>query len=235
MNTRWKTFWSTYRFEGTVSEELLFEQVGRTINGKPVSREEFDLSVRFIAESLELAPDDVLFEYCCGNGLISYELAPKVQQVIAVDFSDHLVQGARQFRQRENIRYHVGDALQPLEVWLGDEKPRKFLMANALAYFNPVEFDQIVGQVIAAAAPGSVRFLLTAIPDGDRKWNFYDTPQRRQRHVAHLAQGSDTNDGLGRWWTQDEVHAVAQRHGLSAHIVPEPGAMSHYRMAALLR
>jgi SAM-dependent methyltransferase len=234
MSDTWKEFWSTYRFEGKISEDLLFEQVGRTVNGRPVPRAELDLSVRFMRESLALAAEDVLFEYCCGNGLISYELASEVRQVIAVDFSEHLIQAARQFRQRPNIAYMVGDALQPLGGWLQQEAPRKFLMANALAYFDPADLDRILRQMLVAAPPGEVRFLLTAIPDAERKWNFYDTPERRRRHEAHLAQGGGTNDGMGRWWTEDEIREVARRHGLAASIVPEPGSASHYRMAALL-
>lgn len=235
MSDAWKKFWSTYRFSGTIHEDLLYEQVGRTLNGRPIPPGELELSVRFIRESLGLTPDDVVLELCCGNGLVSHEIAPSVRRVIAIDFSDHLIQAARQFRQHPNVVYGTGDALLPLHEWLQGEVPGKFLMANALAYFDPQEFDRILRHVIAVAPSTGLRFLLTAIPDADRKWNFYDTPERRQRHEEHVAGGGSTNDGMGRWWTEAEIHEVVRRHGLTASIVPEPGAMSHYRMAALVR
>jgi SAM-dependent methyltransferase len=231
MKNTWKEFWSTYRFDGRISEDLLFEQVGRTSNGKPLPGEEFELCVDFMGRSLQLSPTDLLFEYCCGNGLFTYELGASVRKIVAVDFSDHLIHAARQFRQRDNISYFVGNALEPLSTWLAQDKPAKFLMANALAYFDPEEFGQLLQSLCTTVAPGSFLFLLTGIPDADRKWNFYDTPERRERHIK---SDSITNDGMGRWWTRDELRVAAEAHGLSAHIIPEPGAMSHYRMAVLL-
>jgi cyclopropane fatty-acyl-phospholipid synthase-like methyltransferase len=235
MSDSWKEFWSTYRFSGTIREDLLYEQVGRTLNGRPIPAGELELSVRFIRESLAVDHEDVVLEFCCGNGIISYELAGSVKRVIAIDFSDHLIKAAQQFRQHPNVVYSVGDALLPLQEWLEEEAPRKFLMANALAYFDPAELDRILHNVTAVAPREGLRFLLTAIPDADRKWNFYDTPERRRRHEEHVASGGHTNDGVGRWWTEAEIHEVVRRHGLTASIVPEPGAMSHYRMAALVR
>ena len=143
MSDSWKEFWSTYRFSGTIREDLLYEQVGRTLNGRPIPAGELELSVRFIRESLALDHEDVVLELCCGNGLISYELAGNVKRVIAIDFSDHLIQAAQQFRQHPNVVYGIGDALLPLQEWLQGEAPRKFLMANALAYFDPEDFDRI--------------------------------------------------------------------------------------------
>lgn len=236
MSKPWKTFWQTYRFDGSISEDRLFEQVGRTVDGMPVPRADFDLAIQAIAEALDLQHDDCLFEYCCGNGLVTFELAQKVRQVIAVDFSEHLLAAAMRFHQRPNVRYCLGDALQPLSDWLAaEERPNKFLMANSLSYLEPAEFDKLLSNLCSAVGIGSFQFLLTAIPDADMKWNFYNTPERRERHIENLSSGSATRDGMGRWWTREEIARLAKRHGLSASIGTEPGTASHYRMSALLR
>jgi SAM-dependent methyltransferase len=234
MSKLWKDFWTTYRYDGTLSEERLFEQVGRTVNGKPIAPEAFALTGQQASDLLELGPDDVLFEYCCGNGLVTFELAQSVREVVAVDFTEHLIAGATQFRQRKNIRYVVGDALEPLEQWLNGARPNKFLMAAALQHFEPAGLDRILANICKVAAPGTFRFLLTSIPNDARKWTFYDTPQRKERYLANVAAGSVTNDGLGRWWTGDEISAIAVRHGLAVEIIEEPAALGSYRMSALL-
>jgi hypothetical protein len=230
----WKSFWSKYRHAGTVSEDTLFQQVGRTVNGEPIAPEDFAATVAQVEADLGLGPDDVLFEYCCGNGLVTHALAARVRRVIGVDFMEHLVEAARRFRAAPNIEYHVGDALQPITPWLGGEVPNRYLMASALQHFDLAGLDTILGHLCAVAAPGTFRFLLTGIPDDARKWNFYDTPGRRERYTANVAAGDVLNDGLGRWWTREEIAAIAQRHGLRAEVMPEPAAINNYRMAALL-
>jgi SAM-dependent methyltransferase len=230
----WKSFWSKYRHAGTVSEDTLFQQVGRTVNGEPIAPQDFAATIAQIEQALQLGPDDVLFEYCCGNGLVTHELARRVRHVVGVDFMEHLVEAARRFRAAPNIRYHVGDALQPIAPWLDGAVPDRFLMASALQHFEPAGLDTILANLCAVAKPGTFRFLLTGIPDDARKWNFYDTAERRARHEANVAAGDVLNDGLGRWWTQAEIAAIAQRHGLHAEVSPEPTEICNYRMAALL-
>jgi SAM-dependent methyltransferase len=229
----WKRFWSEFRREGDRDGTALFQQVGRTVNGQPMPTAEFEAAVAHIASTLALGPDDALYEYCCGNGLVTYELAARAGKVVATDFMEHLVDSAREFRHRDNIRYGVADALKPLTGQLGDPPPRKFLMASALAHFDPADLDAILGHVCAAVPAGPLEFLLTGIPDAARKWNFYDTPERRERHLANLAGGNVLNDGIGRWWTPAELIELGHRHNLVARIEPEPAHVCTYRMEVL--
>ena len=235
MSEKWKDYWSRYRNQGGIAEDTLFEQVGRTIHGAPISPAEFAATIDQIAGGLELEPGHFVFEYCCGNGLVSLELARHVRRVVGTDFTAHLVEAAQRFRSAGNVHYHVADALEPIAPFLDGEVPDRFLMASALAHFDPDDLDRILRNVLAVAPAGSFRFLLTGIPDQSRKWNFYDTPERRARHEANLAQADPINDGIGRWWTAQEIEALARRHGLTAEVTPEPAAICNYRMSALLR
>jgi SAM-dependent methyltransferase len=235
MSEKWKQYYSRYRNEGGPTEDTLFQQVGRTINGAPISAAEFMATVEQIAGGLEIEPGHFVFEYCCGNGLVSLELARHVRRVVGTDFSAHLIEAAQRFRSAGNVRYHVADALDPIAPFLDGEVPDRFLMASALAHFDPDDLDRLLGQLLAVAKPGGFRFLITGIPDHSRKWNFYDTPERRARHEANLAQADPINDGMGRWWTAQEIEDLARKHGLSAEVVPEPVAICNYRMSALLK
>ena len=230
----WKAFWSTYRNADPLSEDTLFQQVGRTINGQPIPPQDFAATIAQIEAELDLGPEHVVFEYCCGNGLVSFELARRVRRVIGVDFMEHLIEAARRFRAAPNVDYHVGDALQPIDPWIADAVPDRYLMASALQHFEPEGLDTILAHLCTVATPGTFRFLLTGIPDDARKWNFYDTDERRARYTSNVAAGDTLNDGLGRWWTQFEIEDIARRHGLTARFAPEPAAINNYRMAALL-
>lgn len=232
MSTLWKSFWDKYRYDGVVSDETLFEQVGRTVNGRPVDALDFGRSIEFVVQTLRLQPDDVVVEYCCGNGLVTYEIGRLVREVFAFDFSEHLVDAARRFRQRENIQYWIADAFEPLPAEIRNRSPKKCLMSFALGHFDAEGLDRILANLYPA--PGPQLFLFTGIPDMDKQASFYNTPERQARFRELSARGDVINDGIGKWWDRSEITAVAARHGLQARYFDEPGPSNQFRMAVLL-
>ena len=234
MQSEWKTFFEGYRRRPVESDADLFVQVGRTVNGEPISEAEFQQDVQRVVDKLRLEPTDILFEHCCGNGLVSFELASRVRHVIGVDFTEHLIEAARQRRQRPNIEYHVGNALEPLERFTGSQRPTKYLMSFALAHFTPDELGVMLEHILAVNRHDTFLFLITGVPDVDSKWNFYDTPERKARHLENQQRGDRINDGIGRWWSSREIAEVASRHGLTAETEPERLGPKNYRMDALI-
>ena len=234
MNLSWKAFWDTYRYHGSISRDTLFEQVGRTINGRPVEPAEFALSIQFVEDKLALQADDVLVEYCCGNGLVSHELAKRVRQVYAFDFTEHLVESARKFRNSDNIEYRLADARAPLPDSLALRGPNKFLMAFALGHFQPDELDQILGNLKELVPSGPIRFLITGVPDAEKQADFYNTAERKARYLEQEAMGDIVKDGIGRWWTCSEIESIAARYRFSTQSFQEPGGTNHFRMAVLM-
>lgn len=242
MSKRWHSFWESYRNADAQSEDDLFLQVGKTVARQPIPHEVFDSMVERIIARLEIGREDRLLDMCCGNGLVSYELARVAGHVTGIDFADHLIRAAVQFKSSPNIDYRVGDVTLPISQLLGDafgqigvgDLPRKFLMNDALAYFDPGTLATILGNVRDVCGDGPFRFLLTGVPNEALKWNFYDTPERRMRHKENVRAGDDTNDGLGRWWDAGEVEAICARQGLEVHIENQPDGISNYRMDVLI-
>lgn len=236
MSKQWQQFWGGYRNDKARSEEDLFIQVGKTVARRPIPREMFQYMVRRIVASLQLGQDDHVLDMCCGNGLISFELASVAQQVTGVDFAEHLIGTAQTFKSRPNIRYRVGDVTLPLTDLVGNTAriPNKLLMNDALAYFEPEALAVIVGNVSRGLEGGAFRFLLTGIPNDELKWNFYDTPERKRRYQENLLAGDGTNDGLGRWWTVAEIETVAAAQGVRVWVENQPEGISNYRMDALI-
>ena len=94
----WYKFWQKYRLVEINNENDLLYQVGRTINKKPISKEESDLYVQDIKNKLKLNGNDVLLDLACGNGIITYELSNYVKKVIGVDFSNPLIANAKKYK-----------------------------------------------------------------------------------------------------------------------------------------
>jgi SAM-dependent methyltransferase len=233
VSERWKSFWEAYRLGDVETEADLFAQVGRTVDGAPITPAQFERTIRRICEKLELESSDTLFDYCCGNGLVTHAVAARVRRIIAIDFTERLIEVARGRRQAPNVEYHVGDALEPIAPLVGRDRPAKYLMCGALSFFDPAELSTILGHVLEVSDPGRFRFFLTGIPDADRKWNFFDTPERRAAHLNE--QRGEAPTGIGRWWSGHEIAEVAEAHGLTAEVEPEPGELNDYRLDALIR
>ena len=62
MKKNWKAFWQNYRNIAIKSKDDLLYQVGKTIDGKVISEEQFDLDVKEIVDRLELNKKDIVLD-----------------------------------------------------------------------------------------------------------------------------------------------------------------------------
>jgi cyclopropane fatty-acyl-phospholipid synthase-like methyltransferase len=191
--------------------------------------------VESIVAELQLSREDHLLDLCCGNGLVSYELASHVARLTGIDFVERNIRTAQKRKCKENTTYVLGDARTTLSTLIGEGAfPNKCLMNGSLAYFGPAELDTILNNILRHLAGRSFRFLLTAIPRFDLKWNFYNTPERVARHLENEKRPDNTNDGVGRWWKAEEIEEVGSRHGLHVIVTNQPPNLSNFRMDALV-
>ncbi len=231
----WQAFWSNYGPEHAVTEEDLFKQVAQTRNKRPISKELFKRTLDHIVDRLKLSSSEHLVDLCCGNGLVSYELASHVAYVTGIDFVPRNINTATQLKSKKNVCYVLGDVTAPLAGLIGvNTFPDKFLMNGSLAYFEPTEFGNILKNIVTHMAGRPFLFLLTSIPCSDLKWNFYDTPERVARHLINEKHPGNTNDGVGRWWKHSEIQDICFRHGLHVEVTNQPADLSNFRMDALI-
>lgn len=235
MESNWETFWKEWRKKDVKSEEDLYFQVGKTIHSKPIGREVFDAMTRDIVDTLLLNDQDILVELCCGNGLCTYELKDSVKQIIAVDFSPHLIEAAREFKSAPQITYNFGDVFSFLTdfrtKWTVE--PHKYLMNDSLAYFDEEGLRNILTSM-NTISPGGFSFLIKGAPNDDRKWNYYDTEARKKKYFDDIAAGDTTNDGMGKWWSPAAIKKVCDEVGLACIIRDQLPPISHYRMDILI-
>lgn len=232
--TDWRGFWNSYRKKEIDTEEDLFVEVGKTVNGQPLSHAQFLLTIDRISALLRLQPKDKLLELCCGNGLMTRNLAPLVEAIEAVDFSAHLVAHAKERSERGNVRYVCADVLVHLHELRESQRfiPTKILLGDALAYFEPMTLRSMLRQ-LSSLTSGHFSFLATNVPCDELKWNFYNTPARRKRYADNSLEVENTNDGLGRWWTRDELVHAAGNLPVHARLLDQPPSLSSYRLDVL--
>lgn len=237
---QWQEFWDNFLMkrhgkEEVQTEEDLYLQVARTVNRKPITKEAFDKIIEQITEDLALSADDVLVDFCCGNGLFTYELRDKVKQIIGIDFSQPIIDTANKFRSAANITYCLGSVVGYMQTFNDnwpDTKPNKYLMNDSLAYFTVGDLEGMLNGIKGVSE--AFTFLTRGVPNDGLKWNYYNTPERKQFYDELQAKGDLTNDGLGRWWKHTEVQAVCDKLQLNCVIRNQQLPLSDYRMDIII-
>ncbi len=232
----WRSFWNSYRKKEITSEDDLFIEVGKTVLGRPITPDQFRRTTEQITGLLRLSPDDKLLELCCGNGLMTRALAPLVAKAEAVDFSAHLITHARERTGDENVRYVCADAIEHLETLVVKRSfiPTKVLLGEALAYFDPTDLHAMLERISRLTTNDFV-FLATGVPCDELKWNFYNTPERQERYAQNQQRTGNTNDGLGRWWTKDELRKASEGLKIESTVFELSATSSEYRVDVLYR
>ena len=225
----WRTYWNAVLPAAT--PEQLLRQVGKTVNGIPVTEESLDSIVESIVRALELTDDDALLDLCCGNGLLTFRSAQRCREVTAVDYSQPLIDTAKRFFTRHNITYTVADVTRLPEAIL--RRPyNKISMYEALQHFSTEEADELLRSLRGSASRDAPLFL-GSVPDASRIWSYYDTPERRADYELRTREGLEA---IGHWWNADQLRDLAARHGYAMKLTPSDARLytSHYRFDVLL-
>ncbi len=234
----WEAFWQNYRIVPVSNPADLLYQIGKTVHGRPYDEETFTALTDDIQQALKLEPKDRLLDLCCGNGVLTRALAPRMKSIIGVDFSQPFIENARQHSARENVSYILHDVGKLDEC---GESLRgafdKVLLYDALAYFNPSSLSHLL-RVLNNLAGGPVVCLLGAVlwaPDRNR---FLSTWRYRWNYWFNVRILGRTQ-GIGRWWRPaDFARLKEQMNGAltfeirqQSHLLPT----STYRRDVLLK
>lgn len=228
----WNHYWN--HVLDSHNETDFFHQVGKTVGGVPISEDQIALSVGQMQACLSFASNDVVLDLCCGNGLITREIAPRCKRIVGVDFSEPLVGVAQAHHCPKNASYHVGSALQLSAKILPEGALfSKAYMHEALQYFDEADLRNIIAgirQLTTKACP----VFFGGIPDHARLWDFYNTPERKQDYLRRKAEG---REAIGTWWERPTLIAVAREAGYECKFIEQPEGLysAHYRFGALLK
>lgn len=225
----WRSFWNSDAAH-LASDDLLV-QVGRTVGGRPIAAADVELAAETVVRGLELGRDDVLLDLCCGNGLITRRLARACKAVIGVDCSRRLIEVARKRSAAPNLAYMEGAAEELDRLDLG-ASPDKLSMVQALQHLNVGGFQRLLAALDHLDRPIE-RLVLTDVPDRERIFAFYDTPERQEEFRRRRADGTEA---IGAWWDRAELAGLLAAHGYDAEIAASPGAAyAHYRFDVVAR
>lgn len=233
MSNYWKSFFESYRLVDIKSDTDLRFQVGKSVGGKAISDSEFKGIVDRIARAIDLNAHDRLLDLCCGNGVITHELAARCKSVLGIDFSQPYIENARTFKSADNIEY-VCDDVTNFTKAMHEHKflPTKVLMQGSLAYLTTEQFASLL-QALKDVAPDFGSFLVSAVPDQSRRHLFHNT-LRRKIAWFYYSIVLKRDRGVGRWWTKKEIEDICKAHELQVFF-DQPVSGLCYRMDFVIR
>jgi len=207
----WVDFWNIYTKNSKAQDE--HSQVLRTLNKEPISNDIWEFTLSTIENAIEPKKDDDLLELCCGNGLISRYLSPKVKNITAVDISVELI-NTIDTNKYLNIKAIDSD----IRCLTYDDKSfDKIIIYAGIQYLNYSETIKLFEQIYTWLKPGGILFL-GDIPDKDKLWAFYNT---LEREAVYFNNTKEEIDVVGTWFEKDFFNKLGDFIGFSTGEVME--------------
>ena len=163
--------------------------------------------VNHIVMRLQITEDDVVLDVCCGNGLLTKQIAKHCRRICGVDFSEALIDTANKECRGENVTYYLHDALDLSNIFPNSYFDKCYC-DGSLQYFDQKKGKVLLEQLSKVTKTDGTIFICN-IPDKRRWSNFYDTAKKKvgffRNRASRLLSGLDGEDRLGWWWHPDQV------------------------------
>lgn len=196
----WTDFWQRHAYQSQSLPDQ--HRVLRTLSKRPIEPQRWRSTVDYVLGQLNLMPNHDVLDLAGGNGLFAKEIRPRVNSVTVVDIAESLLPtpcaGIKSICT--DIR-HVEFSASSFD--------RIFLYA-AVQYLTLAETARLFERVRQWLKPGGVLFI-GDIPDADRRWSFFDTPDRRQSYFAGLAASKPI---VGTWFDRQWLEYLGSEVGL---------------------
>ena len=228
MSSYWKTYWEKH--VESVSSGDHFRQVLRVQNGQPMAESLFKNMLSHIISHMALSNNCSVLDLCCGNGLISAELAKYCRHVTGLDFSEKLVEEFALL----GIGNVTGINVDVLNARFEPGSFDRILFAAAMQHFTQGEVILLFRNQAEWLKPGG-RALITDILDSRRIWQFYNSDEREHAYFSNVM--SDTPI-LGTWFDSLWLIKLAKYAGFrDAELIEQPDGYpySHYRFDLLCK
>lgn len=219
---RWKAFWEKQGSQFKGKNKNLGVQ--RSRSGVPSSLEEDAKLMSHIYSMINLKASDDVLELFCGNGLITIPLSKKCKSVLAVDFSENLIDEIHSLRL-ENVETVMENVMKL------DYSSRRFDIVIAYAgiqYLSEQEVAQLMTKIIECIKPGGT-LLIGDIPDVEKRWQFISTSKYEERYFDDLII---MGDPIGTWYEKSWILKLLNHVGFDdSQVMQQPDSQinSHYR------
>lgn len=198
----WTDFWRNEAAKSKNADPQ--SQVLRTLEKKPVSPDVWNSTVAFILDQLELQPSHNVLDLCGGNGLFAKEIAKHCNEVLVVDVCAELLENAA--GDSKNVK------CKQCDIRLLDFEPKQFdriFFYAGVQYLSHSETTRLFAK-LSSWLSDEGRLYLGDIPDQEKIWNFYNTPERQSVYFENIASAKAI---VGTWYEHQWLENLARHVG----------------------
>jgi cyclopropane fatty-acyl-phospholipid synthase-like methyltransferase len=218
MKDYWQEYWNKNDIISSENPQL---KIGRSIHHKPISKELWIETLNFIETQLQLTDRDNVLDIGAGSGMISLPFAEKASQVVALDFSEKLLQNIK----HPKITTICEDARK---VVFKDEEFSKIIFYFALQHFSLEDSIILFKKMYNCLQKNGIAYI-GDIPDLNKLFLFHHSETYKNAYFKSLEENKPI---LGTWFTQEFLLNLAYYAGFShAEIIEQPNHFinAHYR------
>lgn len=207
-----------------------WEQIKRTVNGKPVSEQDINMIVDQIKRSLKPRSSDNLLDLGCGNAALASYIFECVDGYYGVDFSEYLIGVAREFfGNQRSTHYYCDDIVSFSNSFLNPEVIDKVLIYGVISYLPKQEVEQLI-TTISERFCSCQRVFIGNVPSREYADAFF------KRRAVEDYQLDDPKSAIGVWWTPEEFEEIGGCRGFDVEILTMPESFygAGYRFDVLM-
>ena len=219
----WKNYWNTN-----------VEEKGADVFGQ-VQRKDLKstlLTVNHIVRVLDIKPSDAVLDVCCGNGIITQQIARKCDSIVGVDQSENLLYVAKRDYNEMNCLYVNCSALE-MNQFVKPHSFDKIYLQFSMQYFDKRnEGEKVIAEMIKCLKPNG-RIFIGDITEYKNKFKLYNTPIKKAFYYKQKLQGKS---GMGKFWKVSELDSICKRLGVNGTYFEQTEELpySYYRFDYLI-
>ncbi|MFK5878682.1 MAG: methyltransferase domain-containing protein [Flavobacteriaceae bacterium] len=219
----WKNYWNTN-----------VEEKGSDVFGQ-VQRKDLKstlLTVNHIARVLDIKPSDTVLDVCCGNGIITQQIAKKCDSIVGVDQSEKLLYVAKGDYKEMNCLYINCSALE-MSQFVKPHSFDKIYLQFSLQYFDKRnEGQNVIAEMLKCLKPNGKLFI-GDITEHKSKHKLYDTPLKKAYYYKQIIQGKNR---MGKFWKASELDTICKALNIKGTYLEQTEELpyAHYRFDYLI-
>jgi ubiquinone/menaquinone biosynthesis C-methylase UbiE len=223
----WKTY---YKESPALKSNHAQVRVMRTKFGVPISEDDWKKTVNFLKRKLRLSKNKRVLDLCCGNGLLSLTFAKYVKEVLAIDFTQEMIEELND-HQIKNIHTTIADA-NTLKLTKGTFDI--IIIYFAIQHFDRSETVRLIKKAKRWLKKGGIIYI-GDIPNEQKVWDFFYKKEFRFKYFEGLVNSQPV---LGTWFFKSFFLYLGEYLGFKkVEIIKQKKYMinNHYRFDVLMQ
>ena len=215
--------------------EKFWDNVAKTSTNEieQVQRKDFNsiiLTTQNIHSKLQIDENDTVLDVCCGNGLITNEIAKKCKSIIGVDLSNILIENAKQ--NYPNIKFIKANATE-LSQKINPHTFDKIYLQFSFQYLDKKkEGEKVISEMLKILKPNG-KIFIGDIPDKEKLWTYYNSLEKRFFYIISVIKKKKK---LGKFWNKKELDSICHKKRVKGKVLEQPQNLpyANYRFDYLI-